>query len=113
MKKKKQTAFHTALDVARNERLSGFCFRQFRQGAAEASPIIILSATGSPPGNPLACSRLIPVETFSSVSRALVRAAESARAPGGVAFICAVSPVADALRQRFMLAGATPAERSR
>jgi hypothetical protein len=110
MKNKKQTAFHAVLDVARGKLLAGFWFRQSREGAAEASPIIILSATGSPLPDPLACSRLIPVETFDSVYRAVQGAPESARAPGGVAFICAVSPVADALRERFILAGAMPEE---
>jgi hypothetical protein len=110
MKNKKQTVFHAALDVTRGKLLAGFWFRQSREGAAEASPIIILSATGSPLPDPLACSRLIPVETFDSVYRAVQGAPESARAPGGVAFICAVSPVADALRERFILAGAMPEE---
>jgi hypothetical protein len=109
MKNKKQTALHAALDVARNRRLSGFQFRQFREGAAAASPIIILSATGSPPADPLACSRLIPVETCGGVYRALAGALDAAHVRGGVAYVCAVSPVADSLRERFLLAGAVSA----
>jgi hypothetical protein len=109
MKSKKQTAFQAAMDVARNERLSGFQFRQFRQGAASASPIVILAGS-RPPADPLACARLIPLPWAESVYNALAGAPEAAREPGGVGYVCAVPFIARDLMTRFIMAGAAEAE---
>jgi hypothetical protein len=105
MKNKKQTTFRAAMDVVRDKRLAGWSFRLFRRGAAEVSPVIIL-APETPPTDPWATCRLVPVETCDSVYRALAGAPEAARGAGGAAFVCRVLPIANDLENWFSDAGA-------
>lgn len=103
----KQTVFQAAMDVARNERLSGWKFQLFKRGRlASHSPIVILSATGSPPDDPLACSALVAVAHSGEVKSALASAPD-AREP--VAYVCSVVTLANDLIDWFCAAGAVSA----
>jgi hypothetical protein len=99
--------FSHAMEIISGRRLEGWSFRLFQRGAAQQSPIVILAPAATPPDDPMTAERLVPIETFEGVYRALAGALEAHRS---VAFVCSVGTVAADLIGRLFAAGALPAE---
>jgi hypothetical protein len=104
---RKRGDFARAMEIIGGKRLAGWSFRLFQRGAAQQSPVVILSRAETPPDNPMAAERLVPVRSFDDVHRAVAGAMDARRS---VAFVCSVGTVAADLLGRLIAAGAMPAE---